>query len=144
MANRFSKSTRSYIMSRIRGKDTKPECIVRSVLHRNGFRFRNCCKSLPGTPDIVLKKHLTVVFVHGCFWHQHAKCGQNRVPKSNKKYWIRKFERNKTRDRQKYRALLRAGWRVIIVWECQIKNIGKFSSVLLNKLNSGKMKNSSA
>lgn len=106
-------------MSRIRGRDTKPEVAVRSVLHGLGFRFRLHRKELPGRPDIVLARHQTVVFVHGCFWHRHARCHFAYRPKSNIAFWSRKFRSNVVRDRRDRRRLHGLGWRVVVVWECE-------------------------
>jgi DNA mismatch endonuclease (patch repair protein) len=122
MADRITAAQRSALMAKIRGKDTRPEMAVRSLLHRAGFRFRLHAKDLPGRPDLVLPKHRAVVFVHGCFWHRHARCRDGRsMPASNRSYWVPKFERNLARDRRVKQALRRRGWRVITVWECQIK-----------------------
>ncbi len=106
-------------MSRIRGRDTKPEVAVRSVLHSLGFRFRLHRKDLPGRPDIVLARHQTVVFVHGCFWHRHARCRFAYRPKSNIAFWSQKFRSNVVRDRRDRRHLHGLGWRVVVVWECE-------------------------
>ena len=107
-------------MSRIRSRDTRPEMSVRSGLHRRGLRFRLRDKRLPGSPDLVLKRLATVVFVHGCFWHSHRKCRQGKLPKSNKPYWSRKLARNVQRDQETTRRLRKLGWRVIVVWECRL------------------------
>jgi DNA mismatch endonuclease (patch repair protein) len=107
-------------MSRIRGRDTKPELAVRSVLHRLGYRFRLHVSDLPGRPDIVLPRHRTVVLVHGCFWHRHAGCRFCYVPKTRADFWRRKFEGNVERDRVVRRELRKIGWRVMVVWECEI------------------------
>lgn len=112
---------RSWNMSRIRGKDTKPEVIVRSLLHRAGYRFRKNVRTLPGKPDIVLPKYKTVIFVHGCFWHRHKDCKQATTPKSNKAFWNKKFERNVSNDRKHARELKKLGWRVLTVWTCEIE-----------------------
>lgn len=108
-------------MSRIRSADTKPEMVLRSVLHRMGFRFRLHCRELPGRPDIVLPKYHMVIFVHGCFWHQHPGCIEAVRPKTNEKYWAAKLEGNVKRDKKNRRALCREGWRVFRFWECQIE-----------------------
>lgn len=105
-------------MSRIRSRDTAPERLVRSALHRAGYRFRLHRKDLPGRPDIVLPKHRTVVFVHGCFWHRHVGCQYAYVPKSRHHFWNAKFRGNLERDRRHVQALRRLGWRVVTVWEC--------------------------
>lgn len=106
-------------MGRVRGKDTKPELLVRSVLHRNGYRFRLHAKGLPGKPDIVLAKHHTVVFVHGCFWHRHKRCPDATVPKSRTEFWVQKFADNVKRDAKNQTVLRKLGWTILIVWECE-------------------------
>src|SRR5437773_5747462 len=113
------KATRSYNMSRIRSKNTKPELMVRSFLHKNGFRFRLHDKNLPGKPDIVLKKYKTVIFVHGCFWHRHRGCKNCTTPTNRREWWLTKLNGNAARDKVRQRALCKLGWRIIIVWECQ-------------------------
>jgi DNA mismatch endonuclease, patch repair protein len=112
---------RSRLMSRIRGKDTGPERAVRSYLHLSGLRFRIHKKGLPGTPDIVLPRFRTVIFVHGCFWHQHPGCQHFGVPKNNAPYWTAKFERIAERDARKIRELQALGWTVRVVWECEAR-----------------------
>ena len=107
-------------MSRVRSKDTKPELIVRSLLHRSGLRFSLRCGHLPGRPDIVMPKHNTVIFVHGCFWHRHKECKSATMPKTNTSFWKDKFKANTSRDRRNQRALRKLGWRVIVLWECKI------------------------
>lgn len=107
-------------MSRIRSEDTKPEWVLRSGLHRLGFRFRLRDKSLPGRPDLVFAKYGAVVFVHGCFWHRHRNCRSASVPKSNAAFWQEKFDRNVARDRRNRRQLGKLGWRVRVVWECEL------------------------
>lgn len=106
-------------MFRIRGRDTKPELIVRSTLHRLGLRFRLHSAKLPGKPDIVLARWRTVVLVHGCFWHRHEACRYAYTPKSRLEFWMRKFDENKRRDVRNLEALVSCGWRVITVWECE-------------------------
>lgn len=113
---------RSRNMAAIKGKDTKPEMIVRKYLFSRGMRFRVQVRKLPGTPDIVLPKYKTVVFVNGCFWHGHEGCKYFRLPKSNVEFWKEKIERNIERDKESMRALLDLGWRVIRVWECQLRS----------------------
>lgn len=111
-------------MSRIRGKDTKPELIVRSMLHRAGYRFTvngPLNRSLPGKPDIVLPKYRTVIFVHGCFWHGHEYCQYFRIPKTRTEWWREKISTNKMRDRKNESTLLKEGWNVFTVWECTLK-----------------------
>ena len=116
-----NKETRSYNMSRIRGKDTKPEEIVRKYLFSQGFRYRKNDKRYPGTPDIVLPKYKTVIFVNGCFWHGHSDCKYFVVPKSNTEFWQNKIAANIARDNEKIAQLLRMNWKVITVWECELK-----------------------
>lgn len=116
----ISKEQRSRTMSRIRSKDTKPEMLVRRFLYANGFRYRVNVKTLPGTPDIVLKKYRTVIFIHGCFWHSHE-CQKGRMPQSNMLFWQQKLERNKQRDTEVREKLRLLGWKTMVVWECQLK-----------------------
>src|SRR2546430_1749501 len=119
MADILTKAKRSWVMSRIRGVDTTPERTVRSFLHRRGFRFRLHESALPGHPDIVLPKFRTVVFVHGCFWHNHN-CRDGHTPRTNRGYWGPKLRRNKRRDAGNARLLRALGWRRIVVWECEL------------------------
>lgn len=116
-----SKETRSYNMSRIRSKDTKPEMLVRRFLHKNGFRYRLHVKSLPGKPDIVLPKYKTVILVHGCFWHGHEGCRYYVVPKTRTEWWLNKIQGNVANDRKKEGLLLAQGWKIISIWECELK-----------------------
>ena len=109
-------------MSRIRGKDTKPELLLRRLLHRAGYRFRLHAPDLPGKPDIVLPKYRTVIFVHGCFWHRHEGCSNATMPKSRTEFWEEKFRRTVERDEAKQRQLEALGWRVVVVWECDLKS----------------------
>ena len=120
MPDRFDRKTRSRIMASIRGKNTQPELTVRRFLHARGLRFRLHNASLPGRPDIVLAKHRTVVFVHGCFWHGHANCRLASMPASNRRFWREKLAGNRRRDRRKARALKKAGWKVLTIWQCQL------------------------
>lgn len=112
---------RSYNMSRIKGKDTKPEMIVRKYLHARGFRFRLHNKDLPGKPDIVLPRYRSVIFVHGCFWHGHEGCRYFILPKTKTEWWEAKISGNKERDNRNLAALRASGWKVIIVYECELK-----------------------
>jgi len=130
-----SKEVRSRNMSAIRSKNTKPESVVRSLLFALGYRYRLHRKDLPGKPDIILKKYNTVIFVHGCFWHQHKKCKRANIPKSNKKYWIPKLERNVKRDRSHNTKLKKQGWKVLVIWECEIKDSERMIARLKKKLN---------
>lgn len=121
MTDPHTPEQRRYNMSRIGGKNTKPELIVRRLLHRMGYRFRLHRRDLLGSPDIVLPKHGVVIFVHGCFWHRHG-CKEGQVmPATRTDFWMRKFEQNMARDRRANRKLRALGWRVITVWECQTK-----------------------
>lgn len=113
-----SPAVRSRMMSRIGQRDTTPELVVRSVAHRLGLRFRLCDRSLPGSPDLVFRRHGVVIFVHGCFWHNHD-CRDGTVPKTRTDYWAAKFARNKDRDRRNRLELKRAGWKVVEIWECE-------------------------
>src|SRR5258706_12941421 len=122
MADVFAAAERSRIMSLIRGKDTKPEKIVRSLAHRLGCRFRLCRRDLPGTPDLVFPKLRRIIFVHGCFWHMHS-CRKGRsTPANNRAFWHRKRTGNTARDRRDVAKLRRAGWRVLTLWECQVND----------------------
>lgn len=116
----WSKEKRSAVMRSVKSKDTKPELAVRRFLYSRGYRYRKNDMRLPGTPDIVLKKYRVVIFVNGCFWHGHDVDG--RIPKTNVQYWTAKIERNKKRDCENKKKLLRMGWRVITIWECQLKS----------------------
>ena len=107
-------------MSRIRAKNTKPELLVRSMLHRRGYRFRIHMKGLPGRPDIVLPKYHTVIFVHGCFWHGHEGCRDFALPKTRTEWWLQKINGNKEKDSENISRLDKLGWRVIVIWECEL------------------------
>jgi len=121
MIDIVSKKTRSRMMSSIKSKDTKPEMIVRRFLHRQGFRYRLHVKKLPGSPDIVLPKYRTVIFVHGCFWHQHEGCSYATMPSSNREFWLDKFSQNQLRDSRNLDDLHKLGWKTIVVWECGLR-----------------------
>ncbi len=121
MVDVFDKNKRSYIMSRVRSKNTKPEELVRKYLFSKGLRYRKNEKRLPGCPDIVLPKYKTVIFVHGCFWHRHEGCKYCTTPSSNVDFWLKKFKMNKERDLKVQKQLEDLGWRIIVIWECQIK-----------------------
>lgn len=116
--DRITTDQRSLNMTAVRSQNTKPELAVRSALHAMGLRFRLHQRSLPGSPDIVLKKHATIILVHGCFWHGHS-CPKGRPPASRPEFWLPKLERNRERDRNAIRDLRKLGWRVVTVWECQ-------------------------
>lgn len=120
MADIFTQETRSYVMSRIRSTNTTPEMIVRKFLHAQGFRFRIHQKTLVGKPDIVLRKHNSVIFVNGCFWHGHVSCKLYKPPKTRSGFWRKKISNNKKRDAMYIKALRRQGWKVMVIWECKL------------------------
>ena len=122
MADIFSKAKRSEIMSKISGKETKPEILVRKFLFAQGFRYRKNDKRLPGKPDIVLPKYKTLIFVHGCFWHGHQNCKKFALPQSNHEFWKDKIQKNIERDKSKQKELKKLGWKIITIWQCQIKS----------------------
>ncbi|HRI21306.1 MAG TPA: DNA mismatch endonuclease Vsr [Panacibacter sp.] len=121
MADVHTKEQRSYNMSCIKSRNTKPEIMVRSFLHRNGFRYKLHDKNLPGKPDIVLPKYKTIIFIHGCFWHGHTNCKYYVVPKTRTEWWLDKINGNIAKDVLAVKALKKEGWKIIIVWECQLK-----------------------
>lgn len=121
MADVHSKETRSYNMSRIKSKDTKPELLVRKFLHKNGFRYRLHVKDMPGKPDIVLPKYKTVIFIHGCFWHGHEGCRYFVVPKTRTEWWVNKINGNTSNDIKAETALIANRWKIIKIWECELK-----------------------
>lgn len=130
MADVFDPAQRSRIMARVRDRDTTPEKAVRSLLHRLGYRFRLHRKDLPGKPDIVLPKHRAVILVHGCFWHQHPGCKAAKRPASNTEYWTRKLDRNVVRDEHNLAQLAYLGWRVLVVWECELRDADRLQARL--------------
>lgn len=132
MTDVHSKEVRSYNMSMIKARDTKPELIVRRFLHAHGFRFRLHDKTLPGKPDIVLKKFNTVIFIHGCFWHGHKNCKYFKIPSTRTEWWESKIAKNKRNDKKAQRLLKKTGVNSIIIWECELKNEKK--PITLSKL----------
>ncbi len=130
MTDKISKTRRSANMAAIRSKDTTPELIVRRIVHALGYRYRLHRRDLPGKPDLVFGPRRKVIFVHGCFWHMHPKanCRDARPPKSNTGYWTPKLARNIARDKQRATKLRRAGWRVLVIWECETKDTAKLAS----------------
>jgi DNA mismatch endonuclease (patch repair protein) len=143
MTDVFTRQKRSQVMSRIRGKDTKPEIVVRRYLHGLGFRFRQHKKGIPGRPDLWLPKYNAAIFVNGCYWHRHPGCKLAYTPKQNRTFWEEKFESNVVRDKENLSALKAQGIRVLVVWECQLKSkatcqktLPKISNWLLSDRNS--------
>ena len=132
MPDIYSKQKRSEIMSKISGKETKPEILVRKFLFANGFRYRKNDKKYPGKPDIVLSKYKTIIFVHGCFWHGHD-CPAGKLSETNKKFWEEKIAGNVERDKRNKAELENSGWKVITIWQCELKN-KEIQSETLNKL----------
>ncbi len=132
--DRLSKTQRSENMRRIRSRDTHPEMVVRRTAHRLGYRFRLHVKNLPGTPDIVFASKRRVIFVHGCFWHQHSKCREGRLPGSRLEYWVPKLARNVARDKEHVASLRRLGWKILTLWECQVTNEDSLERMLMKFL----------
>lgn len=132
MSDIFSQTKRSDIMPKISSKDTKPEILVRKFLFSKGFRYRINVKTLPGKPDIVLPKYKTIIFVNGCFWHGHN-CKKGKLPSSNTDFWKEKISNNKSRDAKNSDLLVKLGWKVIIIWQCEISKIDNRTKIL-NKL----------
>jgi DNA mismatch endonuclease (patch repair protein) len=130
MADVHDKATRSYNMSRIKNKDTKPEMLVRKFLFANGFRYRLNDKKLPGKPDIVLPKYKTVIFVNGCFWHGHENCKYFKLPATRTEWWKAKIEGNIKNDTIKHTLLREAGYKVMVIWECEVKNKLIFDTII--------------
>lgn len=136
MAHRWDSETRSEVMSRIKGRDTKPELFVRSLIHRLGYRYRLHRKDLPGTPDLVFPARSKVIFVHGCFWHQHSdpKCAAGHLPVSRTDYWTPKLKKNVMRDIENQQALESQGWTVLVIWECELKNSDELTEKIVSFL----------
>jgi len=134
MVDRISEKHRSWNMSRIKAQDTVPEVKVRSLIHRAGYRFRKNVKGLPGKPDVVLRKHNTIIFVHGCFWHQHEGCKEASVPKTRIDFWTEKLGKNVERDKRQYEKLIMSGWNVVTIWECETKKHATLSSVIQERV----------
>lgn len=122
MVDSIDQAMRSLVMSRVKGKDTRPEMVVRKLVFAAGYRYRLHVKSLPGSPDLVFSARNKVIFVHGCFWHRHEHCSLARLPKSRVEFWTEKLNGNKARDERVYDALTEAGWEVLLVWECELKH----------------------
>jgi DNA mismatch endonuclease (patch repair protein) len=132
--DKFSPKKRSAIMSAVKGKNTTPELRVRKVLHAMGYRFRLHRSDLPGKPDIVLPKYRTCIFVHGCFWHQHPECKRATLPATNHEFWVEKLNKNTSRDKAAFESLMRLGWQVFIIWECQTKNTKDLETLILREI----------
>ena len=130
--DRISREHRSWNMSRIKSGNTKPEIVVRSLLHKLGYRFRLHRKDLPGKPDIVLPRYNSVVFVHGCFWHRHNGCKKATVPKTKNIFWREKFKGNIERDIKVQEELQSMGWKILIIWECETSDIGSVTKIIGN------------
>ena len=120
MTDRLTPAQRHKVMSHIRSRNTKPEKLVRQWLWRHGYRYRLNVKSVPGKPDIVMRRYRTAIFVNGCFWHGHDGCDKFKIPQTNVEFWQNKINRNRERDQQNYQVLHNNGWQVIVVWECQL------------------------
>ncbi len=132
MTDVLSKEQRQKCMSHIKGKDTKPEILVRRFLFAHGFRYRLYRKDMPGKPDIVLPKYKTVIFINGCFWHGHSDCKYASIPETNREFWLSKISGNIERDKNTVSKLESLGWRVIVIWQCQLKS--KTKDQTLNNL----------
>ena len=136
MADVHTKAQRSYNMSRIKGKNTKPEMLVRKYLHAQGFRYKLHTKTLPGKPDLVLPKYKTVIFIHGCFWHGHHNCKYFTIPKTRTGWWSEKINKNTANDLKAVKLLKKDGWKVITIWECKLKpaKLNQTLTALVKKL----------
>ncbi|HBO3911246.1 very short patch repair endonuclease [Pseudomonas aeruginosa] len=130
MVDTISADERSHIMSLVKGKNTRPEMLVRRLVHGAGFRYRLHDAKLPGKPDLVFSRKRKVIFVHGCFWHRHEGCALARIPKSNQEFWLAKLEGNKARDEINLRKLHEAGWDTLVVWECELRDLGTLTQRL--------------
>jgi DNA mismatch endonuclease, patch repair protein len=132
----FKKEKRSWLMSRVKGVDTAPELLIRSLLHRMGYRFRLHVFDLPGKPDIVLPRHRKVIFVNGCFWHGHKRCRRSALPETNRDFWEQKISKTAKRDQRNIRQLRKAGWKVLTIWQCKMTDIEKVDHKILQFMNS--------
>jgi len=132
--DKITPEKRSKNMSKIKNSNTKPEMLVRSLLHKMGYRFRIHRTDLPGSPDIVLPKYKTVIFVHGCFWHRHAGCKLTTTPKTRINFWSKKFSDNISRDKKNIQALDETGWNVVVIWECETKSVNRLKSLISKSL----------
>lgn len=123
MTDTVSAVERSRLMSRVKGKNTRPEMLIRRLVHGAGYRYRLHGAKLPGKPDLVFASRRKVIFVHGCFWHRHDHCALARMPKSNREFWVAKLEGNKERDAANHRKLREMGWDVLVIWECELRDL---------------------
>ncbi|WP_114360523.1 MULTISPECIES: very short patch repair endonuclease [Rhodopseudomonas] len=130
MVDRLSVQRRSWLMSRVKGRDTLPELVVRRAAHSLGLRFRIQQKDLPGKPDLIFPRWRIAIFVHGCFWHRHRGCKKATMPKSRRQFWRTKFERNVARDERVIQELEGCGWRTLVVWQCQTTNLAALKTIL--------------
>ena len=130
MTDVFTPEKRSRIMACVKGVDTRPEILVRSILHRLGFRFRLHRRDLPGCPDIILPRYRKIIFVHGCFWHGHEECSRSARPTTNRDFWDNKLSRNVERDKQNLLELTALGWDVLVVWTCETKDVKGLTRIL--------------
>ncbi len=135
MTDHLSREKRSWNMSQIKAENTKPELTFRSLLHKQGYRYSLFRKDLPGKPDLTMKKYKSVIFIHGCFWHRHKNCKRATTPKSNTTYWNAKFKRNVDRDKENIIKLKRMGWRVFVIWECELKNPKETLNKIIKQIN---------
>lgn len=132
MADRLTKDQRSWVMSRVRGKDTRPELRVRKVAHALGLRFRLHRRDLPGTPDLVFPRWKKVILVHGCFWHQHPGCKKASLPATRPEFWMSKLARNVHRDNETLERLKAFGWSVLVIWECETRQVDRLKALLIS------------
>lgn len=140
MVDRLTPERRSRLMSKVRSRDTKPELLVRSLVHRHGYRFRLHRRDLPGSPDLVFSSRRAIIFVHGCFWHRHPGCRKATVPGTRREFWRKKFARNVKRDKIVRETLEQDGWRVLTVWECEtrdVEKLGRRITYFLRRTDSG-------
>ncbi len=133
----ISKTRRSILMSKVKGRDTKPEMLVRRLVHSLGYRYRLHNGKLPGKPDMVFNKRKKVIFIHGCFWHLHKKCKNVRLPKSKRDFWLPKLRGNRHRDQKTLKALTKMGWSVLVIWECEITHQRELKRRVVKFLESG-------
>lgn len=134
MVDNLTPERRSWNMSRIRSKDTSPERLVCSILHRMGYRFRLHSRDLPGNPDIILPRYRTAIFVHGCFWHRHKGCKFAYTPKTRVSFWLQKFQNNVARDKAVKRKFEKSGWKLLTIWECMLQNEQDLQTLLTKKM----------